>query len=51
MGGRGTYSTGKSPEYTYESPGKIGNVKIIKPIEYLCRKGLRYKQKEKKERE
>ena len=33
MGGGGTYSTGQSPKYTYESPGKIGDVKIIRPID------------------
>lgn len=33
MGGRGTYSTGQSPKYTYESPSKIGDVKIIRPID------------------
>lgn len=33
MGGRGTYSTGQSPKYTYESSGTIGGVKIIRPID------------------
>lgn len=33
MGGRGTYSTGKYPKYQYETIGKIGNVKILQPID------------------
>ena len=31
MGGNGTYSLGISPEYTYETVGKIDGVKILKP--------------------
>ena len=31
MGGNGTYSIGHSPEYTYETVGKIDGVKILKP--------------------
>ena len=33
MGGRGTYSAGQSPKYTYETVGKIGDVKVLAPIE------------------
>lgn len=33
MGGKGTYSTGKSPAYTYETVGKIEGVKMLKPID------------------
>ena len=33
MGGKGTYSTGQSPAYTYETVGKIGDVKILEPID------------------
>lgn len=33
MGGKGTYSTGQSPKYTYETVGKIGTVKILQPID------------------
>ena len=32
MGGKGTYSTGKSPVYTYSHVGTIAGVKILKPI-------------------
>ncbi len=31
MGGNGTYSLGLSPEYSYETVGKIDGVKILKP--------------------
>lgn len=33
MGGKGTYSTGKSPEYTYQTVGTIGDVKILEPMD------------------
>ena len=33
MGGRGTYSTGQSPKYTYETVEKIGDVKVLAPID------------------
>lgn len=33
MGGRGTYSAGQSPKYNYETVGKIGDVKILAPID------------------
>ena len=33
MGGKGTYSTGQSPAYSYETVGKIGDVKILEPID------------------
>lgn len=33
MGGRGTFASGKSVEYTYEAVGKINNVKILRPID------------------
>ena len=39
MGGKGTYSTGKSPEFTYKTVGMIGDVKILEPMdETLSRK-------------
>lgn len=31
MGGRGTYSRGKRPEYAYETVGKIEGVKVLVP--------------------
>jgi hypothetical protein len=33
MGGKGTYSTGQSPAYTFETVGHIGDVKILAPID------------------
>ena len=33
MGGKGTYSTGQSPAYTYETVGFLDGVKIIQPID------------------
>lgn len=33
MGGKGTYSLGKSPSYTYKTVGYIDGVKIINPID------------------
>lgn len=33
MGGRGTYSAGQSPKYNYKTVGKIGDVKILAPID------------------
>lgn len=33
MGGRGTYSMGKAPEYSYETVDKIDDVKILQPID------------------
>lgn len=33
MGGRGTYSAGQSPKYTYETVGKIEDVKVLAPID------------------
>ena len=33
MGGKGTYSTGQSPAYTYETVDKIGEVKVLEPID------------------
>lgn len=39
MGGRGTYSTGKSPAYQYEAVDNIDGVKILQPID----KGKSYK--------
>ena len=38
MGGRGTYSAGQSPEYTYETVGKIGDVKVLAPIDKTIKK-------------
>lgn len=32
MGGRGTYASGKDVEYTYESIGEIGGIKVLVPI-------------------
>lgn len=39
MGGRGTYALGKNVAYTYKTVGKIGNVKILQPID--ARKSLK----------
>ena len=33
MGGKGTYSTGKSPSYTFETVGYLNDVKILRPID------------------
>ena len=33
MGGRGTYSLGQSPAYTYKTVGMIGDTKILIPID------------------
>lgn len=33
MGGRGTYAAGKEVSYTYETVGKIDDVKILQPID------------------
>lgn len=33
MGGRGTYSLGQSPSYTYKTVGKIDDTKILAPID------------------
>ncbi|MGM9577362.1 MAG: hypothetical protein ACI3T2_08015 [Anaerovibrio sp.] len=33
MGGRGTYALGKNVAYTYKIVGKIGNIKILQPID------------------
>lgn len=33
MGGRGTYALGKNVAYTYKTVGKIGNIKILQPID------------------
>lgn len=33
MGGKGTYSIGKSPAYSYETVGYIDSVKILQPID------------------
>lgn len=33
MGGRGSYSLGKNPAYSYETVGKIDGVKILRPID------------------
>lgn len=33
MGGKGTYSLGKSPDYIYETVGKIDGVKVLEPID------------------
>ena len=33
MGGKGTYSTGKSPAYTFETVGFLGDVKVLRPID------------------
>ncbi len=32
MGGRGTFASGKNVAYTYETVGKIADVKILEPI-------------------
>ena len=33
MGGKGTYSTGQSPAYTYKTVDHIGDVKVLRPID------------------
>ncbi|MCM1577485.1 MAG: hypothetical protein NC078_01635 [Ruminococcus sp.] len=33
MGGRSTFAAGKTVAYTYETVGKIGDVKILQPID------------------
>ena len=33
MGGKGTYSAGQSPAYTYETVGKLADVKILRPMD------------------
>ncbi len=33
MGGRGTFASGKSVAYTYETVGKIEGVKVLQPID------------------
>ena len=33
MGGKGTYSTGQSPAYTFETVGRIDGIKVIEPID------------------
>ncbi len=33
MGGKGTYSTGQSPAFTYKTVGKIDGIKVLEPID------------------
>ena len=33
MGGKGSYSLGNSPDYTYETVGKIDGVKVLEPLD------------------
>lgn len=33
MGGRGTFASGKSVAYSYETVGKIAGVKVLRPID------------------
>ncbi|MDO4177600.1 MAG: hypothetical protein Q4D21_00245 [Phascolarctobacterium sp.] len=33
MGGKGTYSSGKSPSFTYKKIGEISGIKILAPID------------------